>query len=325
MTQKKAYDHLRPKQLEAVIKAEKSDCLVMLRTGYGKTLVFELLPYVTNSVIVVVCPLDIIIEQLLQSFGTSAVQVSSECDQLNQLQNFMYLIGHPEQLVTPQVQATIRKLGKKISHIVVDEGHCISFWGSGPAPFRSAFGQLRSLRSQVPSAKVVVLTATATLATQKCIIESLLMGQYFKLEIVESDPDRSGVYLAVKRRLPTTGKHDSVDSYYNILIPLFGELQNNPSIFLKTVIYMPLAWCGQAHKLALETLPTAMHAKIAQYHSPQTKDMKKAIAAGLCDGNILLVFATEALGMGADVKDIRRIIHITSPASVETYMQELGR
>lgn len=68
------YSHLRPKQLEAVRKAQEGDSLVILKTGYGKSLIFELLPHVNDTVIVIACPLDAILDQLMAKFTGNFTQ-----------------------------------------------------------------------------------------------------------------------------------------------------------------------------------------------------------------------------------------------------------
>ena len=67
-------------------------------------------------------------------------------------------------------------------------------------------------------------------------------------------------------------------------------------------------------------LPDNLHDMIAQYHAPQTKLLKEAILKNIASGQVRLIFATEVFRMGADIKDIRRVIHITCPSSIETYL-----
>lgn len=204
----------------------------------------------------------------------------------------------------------------------MDEAHCIETWGTGQSPFRETFGQLRVLRAQVPSAKVIALTATATTATQEVIKRSLLMGTKFPLVTARCSPDRPGVFLSVHDRLGNTSVRAS---YFNIVDPILKDLQEDPSHFPKTIMYLPLGWCGQVHQRALYLLPDELHHSVAQFHSPQTPSMKEYIPPAMEQGSVKLVFATEALGMGADIADIRRIIHVSPPKTLTTYMQEIGR
>ena len=88
---------------------------------------------------------------------------------------------------------------------------------------------------------------------------------------------------------------------------------------------MLLAWCGSAHKLARIHLPSHLQDMVAQLHSPQTPKLKGAIPKQFISGSVRIVFATEAFGLGADNKDIRRIVHIFCPSTMETYLQDIGR
>ena len=145
------------------------------------------------------------------------------------------------------------------------------------------------------------------------------------MNTVIDSPDRERVFFEVRQRLAVGGKHTALESYQNVLEAIFEELKVTGDEFPKTVVYLPLIWCGTAHMLALHHLPEQLHEKVAQFHAPQTKFLKEKIPNALSTGEVLLVFATEAFGMGADVKDIRRIIHITCPPGIETYLQEVGR
>lgn len=198
--------------------------------------------------------------------------------------------------------------------------------GRNAAAFREAFAGLRVLRSLLPNAKMLALTATATTSLQKCVTEALLMGKEFPLHEVRANPDREGVYMEVLRRSAFAGAgRDTIDAYVDVLKPIIDELEYEPQAFDKTVVYLPLVWCGRAHQLAVTLLSAHHHHLVAQFHAPQTKEMKSQIPQQLESGTVKLVFATEALGMGADVKDIRRIVHIGCPTSLETYMQQIGR
>jgi superfamily II DNA helicase RecQ len=195
----------------------------------------------------------------------------------------------------------------------------------GPA-FREAFTEVRVLRSLVPHAKLLALTATATPSLQKMVAEALLMGTEHHMEVVRGNPDREGVFLEVLKRPGSSGPEQDVsDSYFDVLKPLIDELSMNPDHFEKTIVYLPLVWCGRAHQFALTVLASELHGLVAQFHSPQTKTLKAAIPRHMDSGTVRLIFATEALGMGADINDIRRVWHISCPTSLEIYMQEFGR
>ena len=129
----------------------------------------------------------------------------------------------------------------QISHIVIDEAHTVATWGTaddnGEPAFREAFANIRTIRSLVPHAKVLALTATATDTVREIITSSLLMGTVFPLSNVLTCPDREGVVLMVKNRPPSTGSQDVLDSYLFVLKPLFEELQEAGPDFPKTIVY----------------------------------------------------------------------------------------
>ena len=182
--------NFKPSQLKCIKSALGSDTLGILPTGYGKSLIFEALPYFKKSAILVITPLNSIIEEQVTRYGKTAVKfneniilhvndeepTSSESsqDETRRLQmcNFDYVIGHPEQFVTKKAFTLFRTdiWQKRVSHIVIDEAHCVIEWGDG---FRHTFLKLSELKSVFPKAHVLALTATATISLQKKICETL--------------------------------------------------------------------------------------------------------------------------------------------------------
>ena len=106
-------EHLKPLQVESLSKALSGDCFVSLKTGYGKSLIFQLIPYILKSVIVVVCPLDVIVTQFVERFD-GAVRIDDVAVE-EDLSGVRYLIGHPESLTSRKVDRLLQKLGQKVS------------------------------------------------------------------------------------------------------------------------------------------------------------------------------------------------------------------
>ena len=111
--------NLKPRQLEALRKAELGDCFVSLKTGYGKTLIFQLMPYVFKSTIIVICPLDVIVEQFMERFR-GAVHVSSEflgniSMDTTEYSKVKYFIGHPEQITSAEFGELLLKISDQVS------------------------------------------------------------------------------------------------------------------------------------------------------------------------------------------------------------------
>ena len=128
-----------------------------------------------------------------------------------------------------------------------------------------------------------------------------------------------------------------IDSLIEILTPMAKNLIEEKMNFPLTIIYLPLRWCGFAYKVfesvlghkqyyPESSLLIPQNRLFAQFHSPQTKDIKDEILKQLCaeQSVIPVVFATVALGMEVDIKGIRRIVHITAPYTIQAYFQETG-
>ena len=186
-----SYTGLLPKQVDAVKAAMTGDVCVFLPTGYGKSLIYQLLPYLSDppKPVVVASPLNAIISEQSERLSSLSLVIDNEllqaliCDEsklspemstkITNLQNnaYLYLIGHPEHLASTVFKNILQKL--EASFLVVDEAHCVLSWGL--SEFRPAFLQLPSLRCFMPGAKIVALTATALQENQKVLQQELHM------------------------------------------------------------------------------------------------------------------------------------------------------
>lgn len=174
------------------------------------------------------------------------------------------------------------------------------------------------------------MTATASHEDMKCIKESLGLK---KCKVVMANPDRRNIFY--KKVLKHGNETDAVES---ILIPIAKDLLRMKIEYPLTVIYVSLKFCGFAYKLFEYVLGTEQYFPVgsapipsnrmfAQFHAPQTTQMKDEILKQLCStrGTIRIVFATVAMGMGVDIPDIRNVIHVSPPCSIKAYFQETGR
>ncbi|XP_052806704.1 uncharacterized protein LOC128235959 [Mya arenaria] len=215
-----------------------------------------------------------------------------------------YILVHPEQAFTSVFKKFLMDVSTvvNVSHIIVDEAHCISSWGA--SQFHPAFLKIGTLRVILTDAKILALTATATEEAQKFIMSYLSMSN---VNIITESPDRRNVFLQVEERSPSTGGQNSAeDSVYAVLDKFLQELKLKKQSFEKTIVYLSLKWCGLVH----------LRAKIVF-------DMKTSIADA--DSLIGLLQATEACGMGVDIPDVRRIVHLTPPNNIKTFIQQIGR
>ena len=296
---------LKPKQVQALTQSSTDDVLVTLPTGYGKSIIFEVLPHFSSlmrakkSAVIIVSPLNAIILEKMETYGNLACHVSTDLihdlsthtreraaaiEVPNRLARFYkgdytYVIGHPEELLHPLVLSCFKSdvWNEVISHIVIDEAHCIVSWGE---EFRTDFQRLSTLRAQLCNTRVIAMTATATSKMRKEIARILNFSDTYKT--VEESPDRPNIMYVVKPRAPITGGRTAQDSYREILEPIFLELKDNPQFYPKTIVYTKLKWCGYAHELACQVLgPVLQHyseegefsACVAQYHAPQTPEV----------------------------------------------------
>ena len=146
--------------------------------------------------------------------------------------------------------------------------------------------------------------------------------------------DRPSIYIGIHRR-----KASSLgsESYESILRPIAEELKQNVTHYSLTIIYLPLRWCGYAFKLFEQILQEKSylpentidprHRIFAQFHAAQTEIMKQEILDELTSAEsiIRVVFATVALGLGVNIPNVKQIIHIGPPRTLESYYQEIGR
>ncbi|CAG2200851.1 recQ [Mytilus edulis] len=299
--------YLKPLQLQSIQGAMKSDALIMLPTGYGKSLIFEMLGKMNNTKCIIISPLNAIIEEQTRKLGRKAVNVNSAL--INSLEGpeaadfkdgkFEYIFGHPEQILKKEVCTIFKqKSWENVSHIVVDEAHCVVQWGHD---FRPDFRNISKLRAILPQAKILALTATATPKMRKEIQQQLCMKDVFSL----SGPvDRPNIKLIVQKRLPLTGgKTTAEGSYQDVLNPYIEELCSQIWNVPKTIVYSKLKWCGVGYDMVsqaarLEDNTDEILSAVSQFHAPCTDEMKKNIAQNMADthGSIKLLFATQAYG-----------------------------
>ena len=173
------------------------------------------------------------------------------------------------------------------------------------------------------------MTATASQNDMTAIQESLGLKN---CKLIVANPDRKNIHYTKVFR---SGDADSIKS---ILIPIAKGLLQEKTSYQLTIVYVPLKLCGFSYKLFEHVLgaqqyfppgsaPVPANRLFAQFHAPQTAEMKDEILTQLCSGasTVRVVFATVAIGMGVDIPDIRQVVHIGPPCSVKAYFQETGR
>lgn len=186
-----------------------------------------------------------------------------------------------------------------------------------------------ALKTIFPKCPTLALTASARDEMILNLKKELCLQN---CRIIKASPNRENVFLDVRERLPN---NYGIKSYEKILRPIAKKLNELGTSYPLTIIYLGLKYCGYSYQLFETMVEKPYHenkiiprAKLyAQFHASTTETMKSDILEEIksTQSRIRVIFATTALAMGVDAPDIRKIVHIGPPSSLEIYIQEIGR
>jgi RecQ family ATP-dependent DNA helicase len=309
------FAHFRANQEEVCRAAiDGRDLLLVMPTGAGKSLCYQLPAIGRGGTALVISPLIALMEDQaakLSALGLRVARIHSGLDRAQSRQacvdylngSLQFLFIAPERLRVPGFAEMLQK--KKLALIAIDEAHCISQWGHDFRPDYRMLGQhLPALRGEEEPAPVLALTATATPTVQADIVTQLGMVQPAKfihgfrrdnlgIEVVEVPvPQRAGTIL-------------------NLLV----DRERRPAIVYAT------------SRKQSEALAEELSRKIraAAYHAGLDAETRERVQRAFQAGELEVVVATIAFGMGIDKADIRTVIHAGLPGTLEGYYQEIGR
>ncbi len=306
------YDSFRAQQ-EAIIRHTLAggDSLVLMPTGGGKSICYQIPALAMAGTAIVVSPLISLMKdqvETLRSNGIEAEALNSNNDQTQDTiirrkcaqGDLKLLYISPEKLLA-EMDYLLRAI--KISLFAIDEAHCISQWGHD---FRPEYTQLGLLRERFPDVPIMALTATADKITRRDIVEQLHIG---KAQHFVSSFDRPNVSLSVKRGYKAGEKLRFILNFIKAR-PLDAGIIY--CLSRKTTEKV----AEDLRRQGIRALP--YHAALSPQERSQTQEQFK-------NDQVQVVCATVAFGMGIDKSNIRWVIHYNLPKSIESFYQEIGR
>jgi len=304
------YKSFRPLQREVIEQVLAGrDAVVLMPTGGGKSLCFQVPALALDGLTVVISPLIALMKdqvQALQGNGIPAAFLNSSLsfpeekaisDQLH-ARTLKLLYVSPERLFQQGFLDWLQQLGVKL--FAIDEAHCISSWGHS---FRPEYKQLHAIKQRFPDTPVIALTATADRTVRGDIASSLGLRD---ARVFVSSFDRPNLSLAV---LPGQDRWKAIER-----------------IMARHAGHCGIIYCNSrsgTEKLAAKLRDIGVRAE--HYHAKLEPTDRSRVQDDFIQGKLHVICATIAFGMGIDKGDVRFVIHYNMPGTVEGYYQEIGR
>ena len=307
------YTSFRPLQADIIRRiVDGKDSLVLMPTGGGKSICYQLPAIYLQGTALVVSPLIALMKDQVEGLianGIPAAALNSLMPEAEQQRvklmaergKLKLLYISPERLMA-EINWFLPRLD--LSLIAIDEAHCVSHWGHD---FRPEYTQLAILKERFPKVPVVALTATADKITRQDIVEQLKLTDP---QIFISSFDRPNLSLTVRRGMNKREKMSTIARF----------IRQRPGT--SGIIYCMKR--DDTVELASE-LTYRMHIPAIAYHAGLPTAERTRAQEDFINDRVSVVCATVAFGMGIDKSNVRWVIHFNMPGSIENYYQEIGR